>query len=156
MRYIHVCVCFTCTYIFLSIITPLFYLCIVVPKHRTVQFWWKFIIIHQQLQSRVLLFRRRHGKSQSVFFFKFSIALLNVLLSFIFIHSNGDNSGSFIKEKLIHPAVSCIEAINDKYGKVEDDLAGVDEEEAYLTQGEGGRVVKVEVVGMKDINDLQR
>lgn len=71
-------------------------------------------------------------------------------------NSDGENSGSFIREKLIHPAVSCIEAISDKYGKVDDDLAGVDEEEAYLTQGEGGRVVKVEVVGMKDINDLQR
>lgn len=70
--------------------------------------------------------------------------------------SDGENSGSFLREKLLHPAVTCIEAIRDKYGKVDGELAGVVEDEAYLNQGEGGRVIKVEVVGMKSINDLQR
>lgn len=74
---------------------------------------------------------------------------------FIVFLSDGETSGSFVREKLMHPAVTCVEAINDKYGKVDDELAGVIEDQAYLTQGDGG-FIKVEVVGMKSINDLQR
>ena len=69
---------------------------------------------------------------------------------------DGLASGSFIKEKLITAAVSCKEAISDKYGKVDDVNAGIDESEAYLSQKTGQRVINIEVVGMKKIGDLQR
>lgn len=87
----------------------------------------------------------------------YSYTYMHRLCAILWFRSDGLDSGSFVKERLISAAVSCMEAINDKYGKVEDPNAGIDESEAYLSQGDGsGRVINIEVVGMKKIGDLQR
>lgn len=52
--------------------------------------------------------------------------------------------------------MSCLEAIKERYGKVEDEFAGIDESQAYLSQRGDNRTINIEVVGMKKIGDLQR
>jgi len=68
---------------------------------------------------------------------------------------NNEKSGSFVKAKLLTPSVTATEAVTDKYGHIDDESAGVDEDEAFLYQPDSDRVIKVEVVGMRSINDLQ-
>lgn len=65
-------------------------------------------------------------------------------------------SGSFVKPKLLKPRLVCQKAVEEKYGRIDDEDMGIDESEAYLpTSGSAGRVINIEVVGMKQINDLQ-
>lgn len=69
---------------------------------------------------------------------------------------DGMPSGSFVKLKLLKARMTCREAVEDKYGRIEDEDMGIDESEAYLPGSTNmGRAVNIEVVGMKKINDLQ-
>lgn len=61
-----------------------------------------------------------------------------------------------MKLKLLKSALSCQEAIKDRYGKIDDDDMGINEAEAFLPSATvSGRAINIEVVGMKKINDLQ-
>ncbi|KAF6016941.1 hypothetical protein EB796_024750 [Bugula neritina] len=68
---------------------------------------------------------------------------------------NNETSATFIKAKIIHPASTCLEAIKDKYGQVDDELAGVEYSEAFIGNQQSGKDVSIELVGMKKVNDLQ-
>ena len=63
-------------------------------------------------------------------------------------------SGSFIRLKKASPGIGLWEAIEDRYGRVEDDTGGVKEEELYV-MGNNQKTI-VEMVGAKKVNRKQR
>ncbi|CAH1792652.1 unnamed protein product [Owenia fusiformis] len=60
-------------------------------------------------------------------------------------------SGSFLREKKANFGVSLFEAVKERYGRIEDESAGIIEEEMFV-KGEGNQVTTVEVVGAQSIN----
>lgn len=64
-------------------------------------------------------------------------------------------SGSFIRPHKANRGKSLMTALQDRYGKVEDESGGIHEEEMYVV-GSNQKITVVEVVGAKLINKLQR
>ena len=63
-------------------------------------------------------------------------------------------SGSFIRPKKANFGVSFISAVHDRYGKIEDENAGVITDELFVL-GPNQQTV-VEMVGARKVNDQQR
>lgn len=63
-------------------------------------------------------------------------------------------SGSFIRTKKANFGVPFLSAVQDRYGKVEDENAGVITEELYVVDEQNKQTV-VEMVGARKVNDLQ-
>ena len=64
-------------------------------------------------------------------------------------------SGSFIREKKANFGVPFMNAVQDRYGKIEDENAGVITEELFVVDEQNKQTV-VEMVGARKVNDLQR
>lgn len=62
-------------------------------------------------------------------------------------------SGSFIRPKKANFGMPFISAVEDRYGKVEDENAGVEVDELFVVGGKKQTVV--EMVGARKVNDLQ-
>ncbi|XP_045187211.2 tubulin-specific chaperone E-like isoform X2 [Mercenaria mercenaria] len=63
-------------------------------------------------------------------------------------------SGSFIRVKKANFGVPFMTAVKDRYGKIEDENAGVITEELYVVDEQNQQTV-VEMVGARKVNDLQ-
>jgi hypothetical protein len=64
-------------------------------------------------------------------------------------------SGSFIREKKANFGVPFMNAVKDRYGKIDDENAGVITEELFVVDEQNKQTV-VEMVGARKVNDLQR
>ncbi|XP_052768740.1 tubulin-specific chaperone E-like isoform X1 [Mya arenaria] len=63
-------------------------------------------------------------------------------------------SGSFIRPKKANFGVSFMSAVCDRYGRIEDENAGVITDDLYVVGGKNQQTV-VEMVGARKVNDLQ-
>ena len=63
-------------------------------------------------------------------------------------------SGSFVRAKKVNLGVTFMEALQERYGRTEDENAGVVEEELYVVGK--GKQTTVEMVGAKSVNLKQR
>ena len=63
-------------------------------------------------------------------------------------------SGSFVRPKKVNLGISFLEALKERYGRIEDENAGVVEEELYVVGK--GKQTTVEMVGAKSVNIKQR
>ena len=64
-------------------------------------------------------------------------------------------SGSFVRPKKVQGGVSCFMAIKDRYGKSEEENAGVISDELYVVDSKKKRTI-VEMVGAESVNLKQR
>ena len=64
-------------------------------------------------------------------------------------------SGSFLRPKKTNLGVPLMAAVEDRYGRVEDENAGVITDDLYVVGGKNKQTV-VEMVGARKVNDLQR
>lgn len=86
-----------------------------------------------------------------------SVCVINMCVktTVLLLSRGGVDSGSFVKPKLLKARLMCREAVQEKYGRIEDENVGIDESNTYLPSSGGGRLISIDVVGMKQINDLQ-
>ena len=73
----------------------------------------------------------------------------------IFLHFRSPTSGSFVRRNKVSVGVTFFEALQDRYGRIEDDDAGVIQEDMFVV-GKNQQTTHVEVVGAKKINSKQR
>ena len=71
------------------------------------------------------------------------------------IFSSGPTSGSFLRPAKTNLGISLTAAINDRYGLIDDENAGVITEDLFV-MGAGNQQTIVEMVGAKKVNELQR
>ena len=64
-------------------------------------------------------------------------------------------AGSFIRPKKANFGVTFMCAVGSRYGRIEEDNAGVITEELYVKGAKNQQTV-VEMVGARKVNDLQR
>lgn len=66
-----------------------------------------------------------------------------------------EKSGSFLRKTKANFGVTFFEALQDRYGKIEGDDAGVIQEEMFVV-GKNQQTTHVEIVGAKKVNSRQR
>ena len=72
----------------------------------------------------------------------------------MFFYYREATSGSFVRAKKVNLGVTFLEALQERYGRIEDENAGVVEEELYVVGK--GKQTAVEMVGAKSVNLKQR
>ncbi len=63
-------------------------------------------------------------------------------------------SGSFVRPKKVNTGVLFLHALQERYGRIDDESAGVVEEELFVVGK--GKMTTVEMVGAKSVNLKQR
>ena len=64
-------------------------------------------------------------------------------------------SGSFVRQSKVNAGVTFLEALQDRYGRIDDEDAGVIQEEMFVI-GKNQQKTRVEIVGAKKVNSQQR
>ncbi len=72
----------------------------------------------------------------------------------LFFRNREPTSGSFVRPKKVNTGVSLLHALQERYGRIEDERAGVIEEELFVVGK--GKQTTVEMVGAKSVNIKQR